>query len=354
METIKTIVIGASGFSGVELVKLLSGHPSANILAATSTSLAGQAITDIYPHLHGATELAFSELDIGEAGGADVVFLALPHGQAHRLVPQLVAAGGAKIIDLSGDFRLTAGAYAKWYGQEHEAPELLDQATYGLSELNREAISQASIIANPGCFPTGVVLGAAPLVSAGLIAGDLTANCLTGASGAGRTASAATHYCRVDENAAAYKVGGVHQHIPEMEQALAAVANSSAVNSSRPIKVAFTPVLAPMSRGIYSIISATPTETVDLQQLRSLYTNFYQNDHFIRLLDPGDNPESKATAGSNYCHIGLAFDERLGRITVISSIDNLVKGAAGQAVQNMNIIFGLEETAGLTGAGIYP
>ena len=343
METIKAIIIGGSGFSGAELVKLLAGHPFARLSAATSTTYEGRTVADLYPNLHGLADLAFTKLNVEAAAGADVVFLALPHGEAHKLVPELRDAGAAKIIDLSGDFRLPAETYEKWYGQQHAAPGLLGEAVYGLTELNREAIAGASLIANPGCFPTGVVLAAAPLFAAGLVEEDITANCLTGVSGAGRVTTDAVHFCRADENVVAYKVGGAHQHTPEMEQALGPAA-----------RVSFTPVLSPVSRGIYSLITAKPKTAAAVGKLQDLFANFYRNDHFVRVLGPGKFPEMKATAGSNYCHIGLAVDERLGRITVVSAIDNLVKGAAGQAVQNMNIMFGCEETAGLKTAGLYP
>ena len=343
METIEAIIIGGSGFGGAELIKLLAGHPFARVSAATSTTYEGRAVSDLYPNLHGLTELTFTKLDVGAAAGADVVFLALPHGQAHKLVPELQGAGGAKIIDLSGDFRLPAEIYEKWYGQPHAAPGLLDKAVYGLTELNREAVAGTSLIANPGCFPTAVVLAAAPLFSAKLVEEDITANCLTGVSGAGRVPTDATHFCRIDENATAYKLGGVHQHTPEMEQALGPNA-----------RVSFTPILSPISRGIYSIVTAKPKTAVSVSELQDLFVDFYRDDHFIRVLEPGKVPQMKATAGSNYCHIGLAVDERLGRITIVSAIDNLVKGAAGQAVQNMNIMFGCEETAGLMAAGLYP
>ncbi len=343
MDKIEATILGGSGFSGAELIKLLAGHPFARLAAATSTTYEGRAVSDLYPGLDGLTELVFTKPDLEAAAAADLVFLALPHGQAHKLVPELRAAGPAKIIDLSGDFRLPADDYKKWYGQSHASPELLGEAVYGLTELNREAIAKASLIANPGCFPTGVILAGAPLFAGDLVKGDIIANCLTGVSGAGRAGTAATHFCRIDESAAAYKTGGAHQHTPEMEQALGPDA-----------RVSFTPILSPVSRGIYSIVTAELKSPATVSDLENRFADFYRNDHFVRILGPGKVPEMKATAGSNFCHIGLAVDKRLGRVTIVSAIDNLVKGASGQAVQNMNLMFGLEETAGLKTAGLYP
>jgi N-acetyl-gamma-glutamyl-phosphate reductase len=339
---INATIIGASGYSGAELVKILTGHGGVHVMAITSTSLVGKPITDLYPNLLGTSDLVFSELNIDDAAAGDVVFLALPHGQAMEIAPRLLEAGSAKVIDLSGDFRLPADVYEEWYKKAHSAPSLANKAVYGLSEINRDAIASADIVANPGCFPTGVALAAAPLAAAGIIEPAITANCLTGVSGAGRTATEATHFCRADENAAAYKIGGVHQHIPEMEQTLGG------------IQVAFTPVLAPFSRGIYSVLTASAQTGLTGESLTALYQDYYQGSPFVQILPPGQSPQVKAVAGSNYCHIGLAFDPRLNKVTMISAIDNLVKGAAGQAVQNMNIMFGFDETAGLSMPGLYP
>jgi N-acetyl-gamma-glutamyl-phosphate reductase len=349
---INVTIIGASGYSGAELVKILAGHPGAHIKAITSTSRVGQRIADLYQNLLGISDLTFSALNVDEAALSDVVFLALPHGQAMDIVPKLVAAGPTKIIDLSGDFRLPADAYEAWYKKPHSAASLVDRAVYGLTEINRAKIASAEIVANPGCFPTGIALAAAPLIAAEAVEAEITANCLTGVSGAGRTATDTTHFCRADENALAYKIGGAHQHIPEIEQMLNAV--TAERNKPGNIRVAFTPILAPFSRGIYSILTATPNDELNDESLLSLYRDFYKDEPFVKILAPGQGPQVKTVAGSNYCHIGFAVDRRLNKITVLSAIDNLVKGAAGQAVQNMNVMFGFDEATGLSAPGLYP
>ncbi len=343
---LSTVIVGASGYSGAELVKLLSAHPDVEISAITSTTLAGKSIAGLYPHLYGLSELRFTELSEKEAAGADVVFLALPHGRAIDLVPRLKAAGPAKIIDLSGDFRLPGTVYEAWYETPHTAPELTNEAVYGLSELNADQIRNADLVANPGCFPTGVILATAPLFSAGVTEPEVTVTSLTGVSGAGRKLLETTQFCRVDESASAYKAGGRHQHIPEMEQALDKLATGA--------RVSFTPILAPVNRGIYSTVTASLTADVSEVELHKLINEFYDGHEFINVLPLGTMPELKNVSGSNYCHIGVALDDRLKIVNVISAIDNLVKGAAGQAVQNMNLIFNLDETAGLKQPGLYP
>lgn len=347
---IETTVIGASGYSGVELVKLLAGHPSAHIKAITSGTFAGRPITDLYPNLLGTCSLAFSDLDVDEAAKSDVVFLALPHGQSMKIANTLKNAGAPKIIDLSGDFRLPADSYEHWYERPHTAPNLLDEAVYGLTELNRDEISEATLVANPGCFPTGIGLAAAPLIAAGAIDTTITANCLTGVSGAGRATAEATHFCRADENATAYKIGGIHQHTPEIENILSAITATEDATAH----VSFTPVLAPISRGIYSILTASLLDNLDEETLATICADFYENSPFVHILAPGVSPQLKMVAGSNHCHVGVAVDKRLNKVSILSAIDNLVKGAAGQAVQNMNIMCGLDETAGLTAPGLFP
>jgi len=343
---IKAAVVGGSGYSGAELVKILAGHPGVELSAVTSTSLAGESIAALYPNLTGVVDLSFSAYDPALAGGNDVVFLALPHGKAMTLAPALKAGGSAKIIDISGDFRLPPALYETWYGQAHAAPDLVDSAVYGLTELNKDAIRNADIVANPGCYPTGVILAAAPLLAAGLVDGPVTANCVSGVSGAGRALSEATQFCRADENISAYKVGGVHQHIPEIEQMFSRLA-------PEPPKLVFTPHLSSFSRGIYTTLTMAAGIS-SLAALNHLYKEFYAGKDFIKILPAGIYPAVKSVAGSNYCQIGLAVDARAGQVIVMSAIDNLVKGAAGQAVQNMNVMFGLDETAGLMQVGLFP
>jgi N-acetyl-gamma-glutamyl-phosphate reductase len=343
---IKAAIIGASGYSGAELVRILAAHPSVEVSAITSTSRQGEPLSALYPNLTGLVDLEFSAYSPSLADN-DVVFLALPHGNAMDLVPELRKAGPAKLIDLSGDFRLPADVYEQWYKRPHSSPEMIGAAAYGLSELNRELIAQADLVANPGCFPTGILLAVAPLLTDGLIGGTLVANCLTGVSGAGRALSEASQFCRADENAAAYKAGGVHQHVPEIEAAFALCGPVD-------VKLSFTPILAPFSRGIYVTAGAALAAQRSLEEIHETYVNFYAGRKFVKVLPPGRFAEVKATAGSNFCHVSLAVDPRSGWITAMSSIDNLVKGAAGQAIQNMNILFGLDEGAGLTQPGLYP
>lgn len=344
---IKAAVIGGSGYSGAELIKILAGHPNVKLSAITSTRLAGKPITELYPNLLGNIDLTFTAYNPGLAKENDVVFLALPHGKAMEFVPELLAAGSAKIIDISGDLRLPAPVYKDWYGKEHAAPELFEKAVYGLSEINKDKISKAALIANPGCYPTGIILAAAPLLAAGALDGAIVANCLSGISGAGRALTESVHYCAADENVGAYKVGGIHQHIPEIEQSFAKL-------SGGPIFLVFTPQLASFSRGIYTTLTVKTSKDMQLAEVRDLFVNYYEGKQFIKIMPVGAFPQVKAVAGSNYCHIGVAVDERTGHVIIISAIDNLVKGAAGQAVQNMNLMFELDEATGLKMAGLYP
>lgn len=343
---IKAAVVGGSGYSGAELVKILAGHGEVELSAVTSTSLAGKPISELYPHFTGALDLSFSTYAADLAVDNDVVFLALPHGKAMHLAPGLKAAGSAKIIDISGDFRLPAAVYEAWYKEKHEAPDLVEHAVYGLTELHKDKVSKADIVANPGCYPTGVILAAAPLLAAGRVEGPIVANCISGISGAGRALTEATQFCRAAENVSAYKVGGIHQHIPEIERIF------SELTPVAP-KMVFTPHLGSFSRGIYTTLTMAAGIS-GLTALNDLYKEFYAGQDFIKILPAGVYPAVKSVAGSNYCQIGLAVDARAGQVVVMSVIDNLVKGAAGQAVQNMNAMFGLDETAGLMQVGLFP
>lgn len=341
-------VVGASGYSGAELVRLLSNRTDVQISYLTAKQYEGWRVSDLYPNLTGICNETFTGFDPDVAlDKAEVIFLALPHGKAIDATAAL-GRGRVKIIDLSGDLRLKDPAlYEEWYGFEHPAPELLKEAVYGLTELKAKEIGGAWLVSNPGCYPTGALLAAAPLLSEGLLEGDVVINSLTGVSGSGRQISDGVHYCACDENAMPYKVGGIHQHIPEMEQVMSEVADRS-------VRVSFVPILAPFSRGILTSLTARLADSVSVEQLTQLYKGYYVGKRFVRVLDGGQMPGVKAVAGSNYCHIGLALDERLGRINVISAIDNLGKGAAGQAIQNMNVMLGLPEDEGLRIAGVYP
>ncbi len=344
---INSAIIGASGYSGAEVFKILLGHPQTRVTAITSTSLQGQCISELYPNLKSLTDMAFTSYSPSLAKTNDIIFLALPHGQAMSLVPELAAAGSAKIIDLSGDFRLPASEYELWYDQAHASPELLASAVYGLSELNESAVTGAHLVSNPGCYPTGIVLGLAPLLTAKATGGPVVATCLSGISGAGRSPSDLTSFCRVENNVTAYKVAGVHQHIPEIEMSLTKLAQDS-------MSVVFTPLLGPFARGIFSNMAVPLRGGLDDKKIRDLYIDFYKEKPFIKILEKGVFPEVKSVSGSNYCHIGLEVDTRTNQVIVISAIDNLVKGAAGQAVQNMNLMFKIDETTGLTQVGLYP
>lgn len=339
-------IVGASGYTGLELVRLLTGHPDVNLAFITSTSYINRRLSEVYPNMTRVSDLIFSGYNPEQTADVDVVFVALPHGRSMAVVAELFPLD-VKIIDLSGDCRLPADLYQQWYKQEHVAPRLLEEAVYGLTEFNRAKIADAKLVSNPGCYPTGVVLATAPLIAEKLIEPSLTANCLSGVSGAGRLAGEAAHYCQIDENVSVYKVGGVHQHIPEMELTLEKITGKAA-------KVTFTPHLAPFSRGIFSTICAPIKSGVDVDNLISALAEYYQNEPFVHILPKGQFPQIKSVAGSNFCHIGAAVDERTGQAIIISAIDNLGKGAAGQAVQNMNVMMGLEETRGLLGAGLYP
>lgn len=347
---IKVAVVGAAGFSGAELVRLLTSHPQAEVVLATSETYQGKSFASLYPNMAGRRDLKFVSYRKDHVlKGADVVFVALPHGTAMKLVPELLTGKKHKLIDLSGDFRLTSAEdYEVWYNAPHTAPTLLGKAVYGLPEINRETIKKANFVTNPGCYPTGAILGVAPLLQEGVLFGqDLIVDALTGVSGSGRRLTEEVHYCFCDENVSSYKVGGVHQHIPEMELAMGKIAGEE-------VKVSFTPHLSPFSRGIYATIYGDLKEDISTSEVLQLYQDYYKDSYFVEVLDEGLYPEVKAVAGSNFCHIGVKVDERCGRVIAISAIDNLVKGAAGQAIQNMNLMCSLPEETGLTQISLYP
>lgn len=340
-------IIGASGYTGAELVRLLSRHPRVEITALTSRQYAGQPLANAFPHLAGYADLpCLDPATANLAGMADLFFTAVPHQTAMGVVPGLLAAG-ARVIDLSADFRLhERKVYEEWY-QAHSAPELLAEAVYGLPEIHREAIRKARLVANPGCYPTSVILGLAPLLKAGLIVPEsLVIDAKSGTSGAGRAAQTAMLYCEVTDGFRAYKVAE-HRHTPEIEQELGGLIG-------RPLTVSFTPHLLPMSRGMLSTIYAQAAGKVDQAALDQLYADFYRDEPFVRLVGTGQLPATQYVRGSNYCDLAVRHDRRTGRIIVLSAIDNLVKGAAGQAVQNMNLLCGFAESEGLEQAPLFP
>lgn len=345
---IKVGIIGATGYAGAELVRILSAHPYAELVALTTQSYGGNAFYEVYPYLYKHVAMECREPDLPAlVEQADVVFVALPHGHAIPVARE-VSARGKKFIDLGADFRFDSSeVYEQWYKVEHTAPELLRQAVYGLPEVHREKIKTASLVGNPGCYPTSVILGLAPLLRSGLVdTGTIVVDSKSGVSGAGRGLSLGTHFAEVNENFRAYNVG-MHRHTPEIEQELGKLAGEE-------MRISFTPHLVPMNRGILSTIYAQLKREMTLEQVRAVYEEFYRSKYFVRLLPPGILPQTKAVAGSNHCDVVPVVDPRTGRVVVLSAIDNLIKGAAGQAVQNMNLMFGLPETAGLERPGLYP
>ncbi|NTW58102.1 MAG: N-acetyl-gamma-glutamyl-phosphate reductase [Nitrospirae bacterium] len=346
--TLKIAIVGSSGYTGGELYRILLHHPGAVVTVVTSEKSAGKPITDIFPHLLGLTDLVCEPLDPASiAKKADLAFLALPHVTAQEAAFQLHKQG-VKVVDLSADHRLADPAlYETWYEHCHQHPELLKSAVYGLPELHRERIRKASLIANPGCYPTSAILGLAPVVAKKMIdVGTIVVDSKSGVSGAGRSPALAYHYPEANEGFMAYKVG-THRHTPEIEQELSLLADAS-------VTLSFTPHLVPMTRGILSTIYAKLSVPADTGTLHNLFQEFYRNEPFVRLLPLGQFPNVRNVRGSNFCDIGVHADGRTGRAVIVTAIDNLVKGASGQAVQNMNLMMGYEETAGLKFAGLFP
>ncbi len=343
----KVAVVGASGYTGVELLRLLAGHDGIEISGVTSRQFAGQPVSEQFPSLRGCVDKYFERLDpAGVAQRSDLVFTAVPHQTAMEMVPALLD-NGARVIDLSADFRLADEAtYAAWY-QEHTAPSLLAEAVYGLPELNRARIGDARLVANPGCYPTSAALALAPLLTEGRIdPASIIIDSKSGASGAGRGAKIGSLYCEVNEGFKAYGLPK-HRHTPEIEQTLSGLAG-------QPVTVNFTPHLIPANRGILSTCYASLIGNVDADELHSLFRNRYAAEPFVRVLPEGQLPDIAQVRGSNFCDIGLVVDRRTNRIIVVSVLDNLVKGAAGQAIQNMNLMLGLPETKGLLQAPVFP
>ncbi|PKN76892.1 MAG: N-acetyl-gamma-glutamyl-phosphate reductase [Deltaproteobacteria bacterium HGW-Deltaproteobacteria-10] len=344
---IKTAVFGASGYTGQELTRILSGHPEVDLVAVTSRRFDSQRVTDVFPSLSGLTSLIYQNAEPADiAAMCDVVFLALPHGISMKIAPVFIQAG-KKVIDLSADYRLrNISTYEKWYAQ-HSSAGILKDAVYGIPELKREQIKSASLVANPGCYPTSIILGLAPALKNRLLdVHTIIADSASGVSGAGREPQTGSLFCEVDGGFKAYKVGN-HRHTPEIEQELNSLAGEE-------FAISFTPHLLPVKRGILSTIYASLKKDVTIPELHSLYSSFYAQEKFVRICPSGLFPNISSVCGSNYCDIGLTIDLRTKRVIIVSAIDNLVKGAAGQAVQNMNIICGFREDAGLPMAPLYP
>jgi N-acetyl-gamma-glutamyl-phosphate reductase len=344
---VKAAIVGASGYTGVELIRLLEGHPEVEISCVTSRQHAGEEIAAVFPSLLEKITLVCDPVEIALiAAKADFVFTALPHKTAMEVVPDLLAAG-KKVVDLSADYRLRdVAVYEAWY-QEHTSAHLLSEAVYGLPEIYRNKIREARLVANPGCYPTSVALGLAPLIGEGLIdLRTLVVDSKSGTSGAGRLAKPGSLFCEVNEGFKAYGVGA-HRHTPEIEQTLSDLAGKEVV-------INFTPHLLPVNRGILSTCYASLEKAASTGELVEAYREFYRREPFVRVHPEGSLPNVAFVRASNYCDVGLVSDPRTGRVIVVSAIDNLVKGAAGQAVQNMNIMLGMEETAGLTALPTFP
>ena len=341
-------IVGASGYTGIELVRLLLNHPEISLTCVTSEQSAGKPLASVFPTVRDRCGLILENLEPTRiAEKADIVFTALPHKAAMEVVPTFLKLGRS-VVDLSADYRLhDPQTYATWY-EPHLNPELLDEAVYGLPEIRREQIASARLVANPGCYPTSIILGLAPLLRNGMIdLSTIIADSKSGVSGAGRSAKVDSLYCEVNEGFRAYGVGGVHRHVPEIEQEISLLAG-------QPVPLTFTPHLVPMDRGILSTIYATPTTAMSPAELMALYREFYQGEAFVRVLPEGQFPATTYVRGSNFCDIGMTVDRRTGRLVVVTAIDNLVKGAAGQAIQNMNILSGLPENLGLEAVGLFP
>jgi N-acetyl-gamma-glutamyl-phosphate reductase len=342
----KVGIVGGTGYTGVELLRLLAAHPEVELSVITSRSEAGTRVDEMFPSLRGHVDLAFSVPDQATLSECDLVFFATPNGVAMQSVPALLEAG-VKVVDLAADFRLKdTRVWEQWYGQPHACPEILAEAVYGLPEVNRAAIQSARLVANPGCYPTAVQLGLLPLISQGLVdISRLIADCKSGVSGAGRQARVDYLLCETSESFKAYGVAG-HRHWPEIRQGLDLAAGSE-------VGLTFVPHLTPMLRGIHATLYATLTaeSSMDLQRL---YEQHYADEPFVDVLPPGSHPETRSVKGSNTCRIAVHRPQDGDTVVVLSVIDNLVKGAAGQAVQNMNILFDLPETTGLDAIALVP
>ncbi len=345
---IKAGVIGATGYVGEELIRILLQHPEVDVTIATSKSYAGQSLDSLYGHFRKKCSLVCVEEDWQSLGDeVDVLFLALPHGIAsHKVTDSLLAK--TKVIDLGADYRLKdQKVYEHWYAASHGSPHLLEQGVYGLCEWYREDIKKASLIANPGCYTTCSILSLAPLVKENLIENhSIIIDAKSGVSGAGRSLHLNNHFTECNESFKAYKIAS-HRHTPEIEEQLSRIGGS-------PLCLSFTPHLVPMNRGIFITAYALLKEGVSEEKIRQAYQMYYEKESFIRLLPQGIYPETRWIKGSNYCDIAFTLDERTGRVIVLAALDNLVKGAAGQAVQNMNLLFDFPETKGLESVPIFP
>ncbi len=342
---IKVAIVGATGYTGAELLRLLANHPHAEVVAVTSRSEAGRRVDHLYPSLRGVVDLVFEKPTLEALADCQLVFFATPHGVAQALVPQVLAAG-VRVIDLSADFRIRdIPLWERWYGQAHGAPDYVARAVYGLPEFNRALIANANLIACPGCYPTSIQLGLMPLLQAGCIdTTDVIANVASGVSGAGRQANIATLYSEVSDSYKAYGAAG-HRHHPETQQGLSDMAGC-------PVGLTFVPHLLPINRGIHATLFANLTcDDVDLQ---SVFEDRYADEPFVSILPEGGHPETRSVRGSNFCQIAVHRPHGGRKVVVLVVEDNLTKGASGQAIQCMNLMFAWDETAGLNCVGLVP
>ena len=348
MNKIKAAIIGSTGYVGEELARILANHDNVELKYLTSKSYTGQQYSDVYQNFNHISNMECSQSDIETiAQDVDVIFIALPHGIAAQTVTSEILKK-TKVIDLGADFRIKdKNVYEKWYACEHKGEEVLREAVYGLSEIYRGEIKNARLVANPGCYTTCSILSLYPLLKEDLINKDsIIIDAKSGVTGAGRELSLGVHYCEVNESTKAYKIAS-HRHTPEIEQELSAALNKEVI-------VQFTPHLIPMSRGILATCYAKIKDGIDLRKVKQAYCKYYENEYFIRLLKDEVCPETKWVKGSNFLDIALFYDERTNNLIVTGAIDNLLKGAAGQAVQNMNIMFGFDEKEGLKSVPIFP
>lgn len=343
---IKAAILGATGYAGEELVRLLSSHPEVQIAVLGSKSFDGQKFSDIYQNFRHILDNECEALDIEKVKECDIAFTALPHGASKEVIPSIIEAG-IKVIDLSGDFRYDdAAVYEKWYGQKHSSPELLKESVYGMPELYRSKIKDARLIGNPGCYTTCSILGAYPLLKSGIgNAKNVIVDAKSGVTGAGRGLSQQCHFCECTENSKAYKVA-THRHTSEIEQELSKAAGED-------VLISFTPHLIPQKRGILSTIYINLNKKCTTDEIVDMYKEYYKDEFFVRVKNSGELPETKHVAGSNFVDIGVVVDERLQRAVVVSALDNIVKGAAGQAIQNMNLMFGFDEKTAIDRPGFY-
>ncbi|NOY62645.1 MAG: N-acetyl-gamma-glutamyl-phosphate reductase [Gammaproteobacteria bacterium] len=338
-------IVGGTGYTGVELLRLLAAHPEVDLQVITSRSEAGRAVAQLFPNLRGHVALKFSEPEINRLCDCDLVFFATPNGTAMQMVPQLLALG-VRVIDLAADFRLSdAKQWQQWYGMPHACPELLNEAVYGLPEVNRAAIRDARLVANPGCYPTATQLGFLPLIESGLVdVSRLIADVKSGVSGAGRGAKVGSLLCEASESMSAYSVAG-HRHLPEICQGLEQAAGQA-------VGLTFVPHLTPMVRGIHATLYAELSDPD--AQLQALYEQRYADEPFVDVMPAQSHPQTRSVKGANTCRIALHRPQQGSTVVILSVIDNLVKGAAGQAVQNMNIMHGYDERLGLAQIALLP